>query len=188
MRTAAAISPVAGAFAFLSLLPVVVADFSEGRQLYARRCVPCHVRKKIEFDPAAYGQRGLWSETARMAPLARLGYDEQLAIASYLEAVRTGRETLPPDDPLVLRRKAEAAAATNEFGLAQTLVQTRCASCHAHKQKPIAPEKLSAETLKQCIERMASAARLTPEQTRLVTRYLDAVRTKKAVLVQPSAK
>lgn len=179
MTIRAPILCVMGSLVFFAMPEAAHSDFSGGKALYARRCVPCHVRKKIEFDPAAYGQRGLWSETARMAPLARLGYDEQLAVASYLEAVRNGRETLPPNDPLMGKRKAAATVSTNDFAQAQELFRTRCANCHAHKLEPIHPEKYTEGKLKNCVQRMATLARLSSEQTQQVARYLEAVRAKK---------
>ncbi|MBM3859154.1 MAG: cytochrome c [Verrucomicrobia bacterium] len=155
----------------------VLGEFPEGREVYVKRCLPCHQRKKIDYDPAAYTQRAMREMVARMSPMSKLGNDEQMAVASYLEAGRTGGVKVPP---IVLPATGQPAVSTNEFAVAQELCLTKCASCHAHKLEPINPEKYTGEKLKGWVERMAPIARFTTEQTALAGRYLEAVRTKNA--------
>jgi len=110
----------------------VLGEFPEGREVYVKRCLPCHQRKKIDYDPAAYTQRAMREMVARMSPMSKLGNDEQMAVASYLEAGRTGGVKVPP---IVLPATGQPAVSTNEFAVAQELCLTKCASCHAHKPR-----------------------------------------------------
>ena len=107
-------------------------EVPEGQRLYFSRCVPCHQRKKIDFHPSSYSQRGLWQMVANMAQRANIDYYDQLEITSYLEAVRNGRAELPAITPPATN-KPPLSASTNEFAAAQQLYAAKCASCHAHK-------------------------------------------------------
>jgi len=158
--------------------------FAEGREAYVKRCLPCHQRKRIEYEPSSYSQRGLWDMVNRMAPLSKLDYYQQMAVQSYLEAVRTGGAKLPGGSRSPTNKPPAAVATTskNEFAAAQELYLAKCASCHAHKVEPINPGKHSEAKLKGWMQRMGPIAKFTPAQTDLVGRYLEAVRTGKATL------
>jgi len=157
--------------------------YAEGREAYVNRCLPCHIRKKIDYEPSAYSQRGLWDMVNRMGAMSRLDYYETMAVQSYLEAARKGVLTVPGIG-LSPTNKPSASAAT-----AQELYVARCASCHAHKLEPINPAKYNEARLKSWMQRMAPIAKFTPTEIEMVGRYLEAVRTGKATLPgAPAAK
>ncbi len=153
-------------------------EVSEGQRLYFSRCVPCHQRKKIDFHPSAYSQRGLWQMVANMAGRANIDYYDQLEITSYLESVRAGRAKLPGT--------SLSPTSTNEFAVAQQLYVAKCASCHAHKVEPINPGKYNEAKWKEWMQKMSPISKLTPAETELVGRYLEAVRAGKAALPVPT--
>jgi len=155
-------------------------DFAAGRELYVDRCVSCHQRSKVTFNPASYSLRGLRDAVNKMAQRSRLGYQDQNEVMFYLEAVRTGRAQLPAA-PVANK----PAAVTDAFAAAQELFAARCTSCHAHKIEPIKPAKFTEAKLKMWMEKMAPIAKLNADQTAQVGAYLEAVRTGKATLPAP---
>jgi cytochrome c5 len=150
--------------------------YAEGREVYAKRCLPCHIRKKIDYEPSAYSQRALWEMVKRMAPMSKLDHYETMAVQSYLEAARKG----------VLKVPGIGASPTNKPSAspatAQELYVARCTSCHAHKVEPINPTKYNEAKLKSWMQRMAPISKFTPAETELVGRYLEDVRTGKTTL------
>jgi mono/diheme cytochrome c family protein len=162
-------------------------DFAAGRELYVERCVGCHQREKVTFNPTSYGLRGLRDAVAKMAGRSRLSYQDQNEVTFYLEAVRNGRAQLPAPPPSPAA-KSPAAVGNDPFASARELFTARCASCHAHKLEPINPAKLTEAKLKMWLEKMAPIAKFSAGQTAQVSAYLEAVRAGQAQLPPPAAK
>ena len=75
--------------------PATANQFTEVQQLFTVRCASCHVYKHLPINPAKFTPANLKLWLDKMAPIAKFNADQTAQMGAYLEAVRTGKATLP---------------------------------------------------------------------------------------------
>ena len=87
-------------------------EFTEGRQIYKQRCLPCHQSQKIDGQPSGYDERGLWKVISKMAERAKLDYQQQTEVMSYMIAVKNGQQKLPTISPPTTNKPSAAVTSS----------------------------------------------------------------------------
>ena len=70
-------------------------QLAAAQKLFTAGCVSCHAHKNLPIQPAKFTQANLKMWMDRMGPISKFNADQTTQVGAYLEAVRTGKATLP---------------------------------------------------------------------------------------------
>lgn len=76
-------------------VPATTAQFAAAQKFFTAGCVSCHAHKHLPIQPTKFTPANLKLWLDKMGPIAKFTADQTAQVGAYLEAVRTGKATLP---------------------------------------------------------------------------------------------